>query len=313
MATPPLRRAANVQTYVPFLRLETYSTGGGIPDGDYLWVDLSVLMHTPTKKDGTVVGAPRLAVRVTMDPPNGAQTVEERREQTYSMGTKAHLTYQPDPETAKRIIPIPGAPAASIYEGSNFNLLLKSLYDSGMPQDYAMDDLRSLEGILVHITSIDEPVERAGFRTQNQTEVQDAPKKPSKIPVVSQVIKAPWLGNMAAAAPVPLTKPAVPHAVTPISNVAASVVPVNGTPAPAAGQPILDEESAAVQAIMEILDASPGNKTSKLNLQTGAFRILKSHPGKQSIMNTYFANNDNLAALLSQLGYGINAGAIAPL
>ncbi len=306
MATPPLRRVANVQTYVPFLRLDTYTTGAGLPDGDYLWVDLSVLMHTPTKKDGTVVGPPKLAVRVTMDPPNGAQTVEERKDHVYGMGTKAHLAFQPDPETAKRIIPIPGAPAANIYESSNFHLLLKSLYDSGMPADYVLDDLRALEGITVHIHNIDEPAERAGFKTQNQTEVQDAPRKPNKIPVVSQIIKAPWLGNMAA------PKPVAPVAHVSLAAPAPVALPVNGAPV-VSTEPAMDDESTVVQTIITLLDAAPNKSTNKLSLQTGAFRILKAHPNCQAMMNTYFSNNDNLTALLSQLGFGMDKGVISPI
>src|SRR5579859_6037364 len=125
----PLKRVTNAAPVISFLRLEDYSQGGGLPDGDYLWSNLQFVMFQPTKKDGTVVGPSRLSVQITMEPPAGTTTEEEKRIQNYSMGTNAHLTYQPD-TTGKSLALVPGGPAAPLYENTNWYYLLKSLYDT---------------------------------------------------------------------------------------------------------------------------------------------------------------------------------------
>ena len=308
MATLPLRRAAApAQQYVPFLRLSDYSSGGMIPDGDYLIPDFSVVNFTPTKRDGTVAGPMRLSVRVTFDPPNGAQTQEDRREQHYSMGTNAHLLFQPVPTYGKRLIPVENATAGGFYDMSNWHLFLKSLYDSGMPEDFAVDDLTTLDGIVVHIKNVKEPEERKGFRTQNTGEVQ-ADQKDRKIPIVTDILLAPWLaaGATRPSFPVPTQpSPAVRAALPLRGTVTAATIPVP----PVSNNGAVDNETAVATAILSLFEKNP-NGCSKLALQTGTFRALVGNPNQQQIMTTYFSDEATLSSLLNQMGYKLAAGKV---
>ncbi len=45
--------------------LSQYSSGGGIPEGDYCWTDLTVEMFQPTKQTGEKVGPTVVALGYT--------------------------------------------------------------------------------------------------------------------------------------------------------------------------------------------------------------------------------------------------------
>src|SRR5271155_1825816 len=182
--------------------MSAYSSGGGIPEGDYVWTDLTVEMFQPTKLSGATVGPAKLAVKVTMVPlPNG-----EPREQHYSLGTNAHQSWQPNPETGKSIVAVPGGPGTPPNASTNWAILVKSLFDSGLPNGILNDDLSVLEGIHVHMANVPEPEERKGFRakTGEAAEIQT----PATIAVVTEIKDdgKPWEGTggiTEAAAPKP--------------------------------------------------------------------------------------------------------------
>ena len=328
MATTPLRRAAApAAQYVPFLRLTDYSAGGIIPDGVYLIPDFSVVMFQPVKKDGVIAGPMRLSVRVTFDPPNGATSQEERREQHYSMGTKAHLSFQPDPASGKRLLPVENATGGQLYELSNWHMFISSLYQAGMPENYAVDDLSALDGIVVHIKGVPEPESRKDLQTQNTGEVAPAERKPQKIPVVIEVLAAPWLVPAAVtngiplaarpvapapvAPPAPLGRPALPvRAAAPVQATLPLAPVAAGPPAPPvaaapAATPV-DNEEAVAGAILNVIAQNP-NGLNKLTLQTSVFRLRASNTNRQTIMTVYFSDDANLGGLLNQMGYQLTA------
>lgn len=301
MAAP--KRAVQQLQKVSFLSQGDYTKGGGLADGDYLWSSLDILMFQPTKQDGTVVGPSKLAVRIVMEPPAGAQNDDEKHIQHYSMGTNAHLTYQPDPETGKGLVLVPGGPAANLYESTNWYILLKSLFDCGMPEDIG-DDLSALEGIVVHITSVDEPKERKGFRTST-SEVQPEQKE-RKIPVVMEIKSAPWMDA-------PQLAPAKvgPKVVAPASK-AAPISKANGkvAPAPAPTTDGGDNRTAVLNAAASFLETNP-NGAKKAALRMACFRVLNDNPARQDIMNEYFSDDATLGGVLAEIGFKVEGDTVA--
>lgn len=309
MAAP--KRAVQQLQKVSFLSPKDYSKGGGTPDGDYLWSALDFVQFQPQKKDGTIVGPSKLAIRIQMDPVNGYQEGEEPRPPVhYSLGSSAHLTYQPDPETGKGLVLVPGGPAAPLYESTNAYILMKSLWDSGMPEDLG-DDLTLLEGIVVHITSIPEPEERKGFRTST-SEVQPEQKE-RKIPVVMEIKSAPW---MEGATPTPVkvaTKPAPVTKPQTLAERVASAAPkpkVNGKPATPPPPADDDNKTAVTNAVASFLETNP-NGVKKAALRMACFRVLADNPARQDIMTEFFSDDEALGGVLGEIGYKVEGDTIA--
>src|SRR5262245_60201131 len=177
--------AAPVQVAVNFGALEDYSAGFGLPDGKYLFSDFSTLMWQPTKQDGSTTGNKGLYVRVTAEPPEGAKSEEEKKQQHYSMGSKAHESYGPNPETGKGLVAVAGGKGQKLNDSTNWHMLLNSLYDCGMPPGFFTNDFSVLDGIIVTVLNIPEPESRK--KMGNQTGEVEQERKNRTVPVVSEV------------------------------------------------------------------------------------------------------------------------------
>ncbi len=309
MAVATKRTAPQQLQKVSFLTSKDYTKGGGFRDGDYLWTSLDILMFQPTKKDGTVVGPAKLAVRISMEPPNGATSDEEKITQHYSMGTNAHLTYQPDPETGKGLVLVPGGPAAPLYESTNWYILVKSLLDCGMPEDEA-NDLTALEGIVVHMVSVPEPEERKGFRTS--TSEMQPEQRERKIPVVMEIKSAPWMEEAPPARErVVVTPKQVGKLPAGIVKAPATAAPkVNGKP-PA--PPITDDGGnrvALLNAVAEFLETSP-NGAKRAVLRLACVKLLADNPSKAEILNQYFSDDEALGGVLGEIGYKMEGDSVS--
>jgi len=294
----PIRKAPAAQPQrVSFLRLEDFSEGGFLPDGVYLWSDLQFKMHQFTKKDGTPVGPVFLYCQITMEPPEGAKKEEEKRIAHYGLGSTAHLTYQPDPATkGKTLTLVPGGPQSPMYEGSNFQMLVKSLHDTiTFPDDFSGDDLGFLEGLVARMQGIPEPDSRAEFRAAKNAlaEVAQAPSKPKKIMVVAEVISAPWqTGN----------------AVTSAAKSTGNGLPKPPTPKPTQLPLIPPSEDVDIPSkIAGMLEANP-NGMARAALRMGVFKDVRGLPNGQALMDQYFGSDDTLNALLNEWGYKLEAG-----
>src|ERR1700674_3567054 len=175
----------------------SYSAGGGIPEGDYCWTDLTCKMYQFNKADGTPAGPERVGIIITMVPitfsDKGVPSVSgEETTQSYSLGSKAHESWAPNPETGKGIVPIPGGPGTAPNNATNWHVLLKSLWDSGMPKGILKDDLSVVEGLWVHMANVPEPEERKGYKSKTgEAAIADQPRT---IPVVSEIKDGgmPW-------------------------------------------------------------------------------------------------------------------------
>jgi hypothetical protein len=304
MATAVKGKAAPVQG-VAFGDLDLYTSGGGLPEGDYVWKDLTVQMYQGTDKQGVSKGPSRLGVMITLVPLDGG----EERVQFYSMGSKAHESFQPNPETGKGVIPVPGGPASTFNNSTNWALLLKSLTDSGLPKGIFTDNCSVLEGIHVHMHHIAEPAGRAGF--QSQTGEAAADRKPGTIAVVSEIKDdgKPWEGTGG----IPEAAPAKANGnAAPVKTVAKA--PVKTAPAPAEPEEAGDDSiQAAAEAGAAVVLGKNEAGCAKLILRTGTFKAVNEAHGQEmatAVINTYFSSDAKLNELLGPLGFAVKGSQV---
>jgi hypothetical protein len=310
MASPQRRTtpaASPAGALVDIGNLEMYSSGQFIPDGDYILSSLDVQMYagkTPSAR------ASRLGVMVTFLPLD-SPTEDHKLTQFYSMGSKADQSFAPNPETGKSIITIPGAPATNLNDKTNWYLFYKSLRDSGLPAGVLVNDVSVVEGAWVHITNIEEPADRGSFAS-GTAEVQQAPRTPGKVPIVTEIKEggAPWEGGGGT--------PAVKTTAKPITTRA--VPKPNGAPAPPAPAPAsaIDDDLrvAAINGISDVLTKKP-NGCPRLALRTDTFKAVKSKLGEEvatSVVNNFFeaGHEDDLSSVLGEIGYTVINGQVKP-
>lgn len=305
----PKRAAAPAVVGVNFGDLGMYSGGNFVPDGDYIMF-FNVQNYQPKGKDGSTKGPSRLGVVVDFYPFENP-TEEGKHPQFYSMGSKADLSFAPNPETGKGVVPIPGAPATGFNDSTNWALLLKSLYDSSLPQGVFTNDFTAIDGIWVHVTNVDEPSERAGFQT-NTGDVANQPRKNNKIAIVTEIKDdgKPWEGGGGL--------PEAPKAAAPTPKAAPKPVSV---PKPAAapqatGLDDADVENGAISALSELFTAKPKG-CPRLLARNETFKYAKKASGEDmasAIISNYFepGKEDQLAALLGSLGFAVNGNVIEP-
>lgn len=315
--TTPPPAAPEVQG-VNFGSSEMYAAGGGLPEGNYIWKDVSIMMHDgfgQVKK-----GKPRLGVMITLvsyEDPN-----EPDRQQFYSMGSNADKVFAPNPETGKGLVVVPGAVGTTLNDSTNWNMLRKSLIDSGMPENILIDDCSVLDGLWVHMTNIPEPAERAGFTSKTGEASEE--RKNQTVAVVSEILEggAPWEGGGGIPEAKPANKapakvPTKPAAAAP--KTAKTTPKVNGkveAPAEVAGES--DEEAikiAAINGVSAVLEQSPKG-CARLPLKNGTFKAVQTAAGDDmadAVMSTYFANDQTLNALLGEVGYTVNGSFVKAL
>ncbi len=325
---------------VNFGELEQYSGSTFIPAGKYCVYHNVVLHQAVDKTTQAPKGPPRLGVMIDFYPL--ANPVEEAKiQQFYSMGSKAHLTYAPNPDTGKGVVLVPGGPQSNLNDKTNWFFYLDSLYQSAMPKGVFTNDLTTIDGVWVTITHVPEPAERAGFRS-NTAEVQQEERKPGLIAVVSQIEEggAPWEGGggfpaapVAAAAPAPRAVAARPGPPSARPNGA----PAPATKAPAAPRPAarpvaavappppaqvsgLDPEDIkawASTAINESIVKKP-NGLPKTILRNETFKYLEKEAGAEvagAVITSFFeaGGEANLMTVLGELGYTAQGPQVKPL
>ncbi len=281
-----------------FLDLGMYAAGGGLPEGDYVWTDLTIQMFAGFSQ--TSKGPSRLGCMITMKSLND-QSAEERQ-QFYSFGSSADKSFAPNPETGKSIVAVPGGPGSTLNNSTNWALLLKSLYDSGLPVGIGTNDVSVFEGLHVHMMNIPEPAERAGFQSKTGEAAEE--RKPGTVAIVSEIKDdgKPWEGTGGLAA-----KPA--------AKAKAAKTVAKPAPEPEAESADEDVEAAAMSAISTVIGKTPTGMP-KLLLRTGTFTAVKNSSGPdmaQAVTDTYFATDDALNTLVGQVGYQLKNGQILPI
>lgn len=308
---PPLKKPAGAVKEFNFGDAASYSKGGAFAEGDYCWTELNVEMYQYRKKDGTDAGTPKLCVVIHMVPLGGGEEII----QPYSLGSKAHESWAPNPVTGKGLVEVPGGPGTGINSSTNWSLLGDSLRDSGLPEGILVNDLSVLEGIHVHMINIPEPEGRKGFQSQTGEAVPEQ-RGPKTIAVVSEIKDdgKPWEGTGGmpeAEAPKPPVKGVAKPAGKPAAKVAAAVTKA---PEPVAEEGEGDVQSAAISGVSKVLEAKP-NGVPKLVLRTSTFKEVNAEHGQEmanQVINTYFGSDDALNGLLGEVGFVLANGQVKP-
>ena len=314
----PKKTAPVAPAGVNFGSLDMYVAGFGIPEGNYVAADHTVMMYqAENKTTGVKRGEPRLGVMITFYPMDKPFTEENARTQFYSMGGAADKSFQPNPETGKGIVPVPGGAGTTLNNSTNWSLYLKSLYDCGLPEGIFSNDLSVLDGTHVHITNVPEPAERKGFVNKAATgeAAAEEPRQNNTVAVVSEILDdgKPWegTGGIPEAAP---AKPAgkvngkLPAKVTTIAKPAAAPPPPDE-----AGDD--DIQTAAISGISAVLETKPEG-CAKLQLRVGTLNAVKKSLGDDmasAVIDTYFGDDATLNALLGQVGYAIAGQQVKPI
>lgn len=329
----PVRKAAAPPAPPPavegvdFGDLAFYNQGSfTLPEGDYAFY-FDVRNHAFTRANGTQ-GEPRLGVMVAAYPLTGG----DPHEVFYSMGTKAGLSFQPNPDSAvdglcKSLMAIPGGPAAGLPGSTNWNMLLKSLYDSGLEQGVFGNDLTVLDGLWAHTQNVPEPEERKNFGAKTG-DVQEE-RRAGVISIVSEILEGgkPWEGGgglpeegqapAPAAAPAPraVARPA-PVAARPVAAAPAARLAPRPAPkaaaAPAAEE--VDTTQAALEGMGEVLSANEKG-CARLLLKTGTFKAVSGKYGNdmaQAVIDEHFKDDASINAILGQHGYVIAGPNVKP-
>ena len=284
--------------------LDFYTGGGGLPEGDYA-LEFNVQMFQATDAKGVTKGPFRLGVMVTAHPLSDPSP-EAVKTQFYSMGTNAHLSFAPNPETGKGVVAVPGGPASTANNSTNLAILIKSLYDSGLPQGVFTNDFTVIDGIHVHMQHQAEPVERAGFQSKTAEFTED--RKPGTIAVVTEIKEngKPWDGSGG-----------IPEAVAP-AKTAGKVAPKAAPKAAATSVAAVEDEIliAAQSGISSVLEQKPDG-CPKLALRTGCFKYikdtLKNADMAQAVIEAYFGTDEALEGVVSQLGYTVSGPMVKPV
>lgn len=291
--------------------LNAYSSGGGIPEGDYILKNFEVKMYTFTKQDGSSAGQPRLGVMITMAPIGGG----DDREQFYSMGSNADKSWVPN-DTGKGINPVAGGPGTPPNMSTNWAFFVKSLFDAGLPQGILGDDLSVLEGTWVHMFNAPEPEERKGFQAKTGEAAEQ--RKANTIPAVSEIKEdgKPWEGTGGvpdAPAPAKTAPKAAPTAA------ATKATPKPAAPAAPSNTGNEDVLAAAESALGTVLSAAPKGGP-KLLIKTSVFKaVADSYEDKneglkmaRAVQDAFWTTDDNINKLLSAQGYVLTGGTIKP-
>lgn len=297
------KKPAAIQT-VDFMDDDFYSGGGGLPEGNYIWTDLVFRMHQATDRTtGANRGEARLTATIKMVPLEDPTAKEW--EQNYSLGTKAHLSFQPNPnDGGKSLVAVPGGPASTANNSTNWYLLQKSMKDSlgGWPDDLPKGDLAVLEGSWVHMIPVDEPGDRSSFRSQTGEAAGQQNTKPMKVPVVSEFLEGgkPWEGGGGI--------PEAPAPVKAAAPKAAAKAPVKAAAKVVEPEPAEDVDEAikalAISAASGVMAKNPAG-IAKLKLRTETFKAVKASTKDddmaQAVIANFFEDADGFENLLGEM------------
>lgn len=275
---------------------ETYVQGGGFPEGDYVWNDLTVQMHDGF---GEKKSQPRLGVMITMANDEGTE-----RQQFYSFGSAADKSFAPH-ESGKGIVRVPGGPKTTLQAGTNWYIMLQSLYDCGMPPETFINDFSVLDGIKVHMQSVDEPSERASI--QSRTGDVETTRIPGKIAVVSEIKEAGWMEAEPA-------KPGPKAVAKPVAKAAAKKAP---EPEP---EPEVEEDetirTAAQGGLATALEKCTKVGMAKATVRTQAAKaVLKMYDQDTmtAVTETYLTDDEKLTEVLAEIGFVVKGPMIKPI
>jgi hypothetical protein len=307
----PIKKVNRQQEAINLGDLGTFVAGGGLPEGDYA-LEFQVVNFQATKKDGTMSGPARLGVMVTAH--SLTDSAADARTQFYSMGSKAHESFAPNPDTGKGIVPIAGGAGMSgLPMNTNYYYLLKSLYDCGLPQGVFTSDFSVLDGVHVHMTNVPEPEERKAFAQSVTAEVSEIIKKSGTIAVVTEIKDggAPWEGGGG----IPKKAEVKPNGKAQhIVTAPPIIAPKSTQKAPSTGLSEEDLMEVAINGVTIVLEKSPDG-CPKLVLQTSTYKAVRDAVDDNTaslVIDTFFKDPETTNSLLGQLGYKLSGVKVVP-
>lgn len=310
------RAVAPALVPVNFLDMGMYSGGAYIPDGNYILFH-NIIMHQATDKQGTPKGPARLGCMVDFFPFDNP--VEEAKlQQFYSMGSKAHESFAPNPDTGKGLVLVPGSKGGNLNDKTNWFEYLKGFFNSGLPEGIGLNDISAIDGTHAHITNVEEPADRQSFQS-NTSEVEQAQRKPGKIAVVTEILEggAPWEGGGG----IPEAGVATSSKLAPklVGNPAKAPVKITPKAPVSAPEPETDDlaelKDLASDAMANELAKAPATGFPRATLRTKVFTAIKKSHGEEvasSIVTNFFENEDNLAVVLGEMGYSVQGLNVKP-
>lgn len=313
-------RRQEESNYPNFLDPSFYSGGFTLPAGSYA-MEFNVVLYEFIKANGQKAGDSTLGVMVVA---HNLKDPTQVHDQFLSMGRKAKESFQPDPETGKRLVPVPGGPASGLNNQTNWFFFLDSLFKCGLPMGIISNDLSVLDGIHVDTAVIPEPEERKQLSLQSTSEVPEE-RKNKTIPVVVAIHDdgKPWEGTGGIPqAPAGQPKPAVkPNGQGNGKGNGQTHMPIAppATAAPVTGAQETDEESFRLLAIDAMGNLLSDEKNSKGIKKTKArIEVLKAidkaHGGEVSAMvgELFMSSDQGWNKILNDLGYTITGLDIIP-
>lgn len=313
---------------VAFGSLDFYVAGGGLPEGDYVWSNLQFQMYQAKNKAGASVGPERLGVMITMKSLTDPKMEDQSK--FYSLGSNADKAYAPNTDdNGFSLVAKEGASAVRLNDSTNWSILLRSLYDAGMPEGIVTNSLEPLIGLWAHMGNVPEPEARKGFVSANATgeaglEGQPQNARPNTIAVVMEIKEGgmPWdggggLGGVSAeqAKPAPAKQPVKAVAAAPkVNGPVAKAPPAPPTP-PVSEMDEDDVRLQAINALANVIGKFPKG-VNKTILRTQAFKALKdeSEDLAAAVYNNFFQSDEGTASLLGELGYELTAqGMVRPV
>lgn len=257
-----------------------YTAGGGpVPEGDYIFKDVSVMMYQATSKDGVAQGAERLSVCLQLE--SVSNPSEEIRPQYYSLGGKAHESFQPS-EDGKSLVSVPGGPGRTLQNNTKWAMLLDSLYNSGLPEGVFTGNVSVLDGMSVHMQNIPEPASWGDI--QGRTGEASGTRKPGVVSVVTEIKDGgkPWETGFKRSKSAPASIKA----------------------APAAAAPSGDLEELATEHISSVLENN-ADGMKKIALKNEVFKSIGDPATGNKVRSEVLNNEATLTAILESLGYKI--------
>lgn len=298
-------RAQAASDGVGFGDIGMYAAGGFLPEGNYA-MEHNVVMFAGQKATGAPTGPARLGVMLTAH--SLTDPAAEPRNQFLSMGTNAHLSFAPNPDTGKGIVPIPNAQGSVLNNSTNWFIYLKSMYDCGLPQGIFTGDISVLDGVWVHVQNIPEPEERKGYGAKTAEAAEE--RQARTIPIVTEIKDdgKPWegTGGILAAGAAPIKANGGLKAPTP-ARVAAGAKVIAKAPVKPQVTEITEEDLAVIagNGVTSVLEKNATGCTHLL-LRTGTFKAVQASDGDdmaQLVLDTYFVSPDAINPILGQLGY----------
>lgn len=271
-------------------KLEDFTAGGVVPEGDYLLKSHEVVFWDYDGKLPTGT----LALRVTMQSLVGGKPEGDDVIQHYSIGNPEHFSPSEDGNSIVAI-----SDRTTLGKGSNFFIWLENLTNAGFPEDKFDNEFQIFNGLAAHIVHIPEPkrslpkggVTGAGETTRERT-----------IPVVSKILKYPW------------------DAATKKKGGAKAAKPAAATATAATEEDATEEEGAPAEAGDLLLEhlapiLEDGKPVAKTRARVQVFKRMndaKVDVGARDEALKIFNSDDALGVVLESFGYTVEGGKLVP-